>query len=462
MEHTTVTHSPLSDQTYRRELGGGLVLRWSVPSDLESLKQLYGNVFRNSANSPFNTRIGHWVEDLMSGRHPLLGPTDFAIVEDTERGRLAAATCLMNQSWDYDGVALPVGRPEIVASEAEYRNRGLVRAIFELIHARSAARGHLALGITGIPYYYRQFGYEFALDLGGGRTQQLSAVPALKEGESEPYLLRRATPEDLPKVRELYERERARAGLSTLIDAGYWRYALDGMKPEGGEGWQTHLIADAKAEGQPARGYLLLRHRRSSDAVAVIALAVEPGVPLVGVLPSVARALGELGKTLELWEPKPEPPAPSKIQFELGREHPVYSALGPALSPDRARPYAWYVRVPDVPAFIRRVAPVLERRLAGSVQAGYTGDLKVSFYRGGLWLKFEQGRLASAEPWQAPVLDSDAMAGCPPLVFLQLLLGHRSLQELRDFFPDVWANDTGRTLLEALFPQRLSWVIWLD
>lgn len=457
-----MTNASLSDQTYRRELGAGLVLRWSVPSDLENLKQLYGNVFRGGrSTNPFNARMGYWVEDLMSGRHPLSGPNDFAVVEDTERGRLAAATCLMNQTWDYDGVALPVGRPEIVATEAEYRNRGLIRAIFDLIHARSAARGHLAQGITGIPYYYRQFGYEFALDLGGGRTQLISSVAPLKEGESEPYLLRPATPEDLPKVRELYDCERARAGLSTQIDPDYWRFTLGGMHPQSAEGWVIQMIADARAEGQPVRGYVMYRRMRNGDTVVVVGLAVEPGVPLVGVLPSVTRALAELGKSLEQWEPKPEL-TPAKILFELGRSHPVYSALGPTLWPDQARPYAWYVRVADAPAFIRRVAPVLERRLAGSVQAGYTGDLKISFYRGGLWLKFEQGRLTSVEPWQAPVMDSDAMAGCPPLVFLQLLFGHRSLQELRDIFPDVWANDAGRTLLEALFPQRLSSVMWLD
>ena len=57
---------------------------------------------------------------------------------------------------------------------------------------------------------------------------------------------------------------------------------------------------------------------------------------------------------------------------------------------------------------------------------------------------------------------SGAMAGFPPLVFLQLLFGHRSLRELRHAFPDVWANETGRALLEALFPSRLAWVLPLD
>ena len=50
----------------------------------------------------------------------------------------------------------------------------------------------------------------------------------------------------------------------------------------------------------------------------------------------------------------------------------------------------------------------------------------------------------------------------PPLVFLQLLFGHRSLEELRYAFPDVWADDTARPLLEALFPSRPSYAMPIE
>src|SRR5688500_12533938 len=160
----------LSHPAYQRDLGGGLVLRWSTSADTEGIGQLYGFVFRSKPEDPLNHHMMAGERDLMSGRNPLIGPGDFAVVEDTDGGRILAATCLLRQTWEYDGVAFPVGRPEIVATLPEYRNRGLIRAIFELIHARGDGEGQLAQGITGIPYYYRQFGYEFALDLGGRRS----------------------------------------------------------------------------------------------------------------------------------------------------------------------------------------------------------------------------------------------------------------------------------------------------
>jgi hypothetical protein len=180
----------ISEASYRRALGDNLVLRWSTAADAEELGRLYSHVFRENADAPLNHYTVAWTDDLLSGRHPLIGPGDFALVEDTRQRTIVSATCLLSQTWEYEGIAFPVGRPEVVATAPDYRNRGLVRAIFELIHARSAAQGHMAQGITGIPYYYRQFGYEFALDLGGHRAVFFAAIPKLKAGATEPFRLR--------------------------------------------------------------------------------------------------------------------------------------------------------------------------------------------------------------------------------------------------------------------------------
>src|SRR5258708_26329912 len=83
------------------------------------------------------------------------------------------------------------------------------------------------------------------------------------------------------------------------------------------------------------------------------------------------------------------------------------------------------------------IAPALEKRLATSPVVGHTGEIKLDFYRGGLRMVFEQGRLAIAEPWRVPLYDSNASGGFPPLVFLQVLFGHRSIETLRQAFPDV-------------------------
>jgi hypothetical protein len=448
----------LHSQTYRRDLGGGLVLRWSTAADRDRLNQLYSYVFRDKADDPPNQVLPHWIGDLMSGRHPLLGPGDFALVEDTDREQIVTATCLLEQTWEYAGIPFAVGRPEVVATHPEYRNRGLVRAVFELIHARSAAFGHLAQGITGIYYYYRQFGYEYALDLGGSRSTYFAAIPQLKEGEAEPYSLRNATLDDLPRIMALYDHDRARVAISARHDEAVWRWLIDGQSSSSLENWHTQLILDSSGQIQ---GYALVGRRRWEDVVPIFGLTVAPGVSLAAVLPSVLRALQS--QAPDIPAPDPKTPPASRISFILGRDHPVYDVLGEKLTHQRRPLYAWYVRVPDLPAFLRHITPALEQRLANSSLAGHSGEVRLDFYRGGLRMVFADGRLMTVEDWQ---VDHNwgprGQAGFPPLVFLQLLFGRRSLAELRHAFPDVWADDEVYPLLEALFPPQPAWALPLD
>jgi hypothetical protein len=146
----------------------------------------------------------------------------------------------------------------------------------------------------------------------------------------------------------------------------------------------------------------------------------------------------------------------------LGPEHPVYRAL-PVTLDVAEPPHLQYVRVADVPAFLRHVGGVLERRLAASVAVGFTGRLRLSFYRDGVLLRFREGRLAGAEPCphHAPAEELGLVgASFPGLTFLQLLCGARSLDELEHAFADCRARtEEARVLLQALFPKHPS-LIW--
>lgn len=442
----------LADPAYRRDLGDGLLLRWSTAADAERLTTFYGLAFRRSEQGPLSARQLALVPDMMSGRNPLVGPDDFALVERTATGEVVAATALIRQAWDYDGIRFPVGRPEIVASLPEVRRRGLIRAIFEMIHARSDAQGDLAQGITGINWYYRQFGYEYAIELENGVRVTMAEIPAAKEGEPEPFRLRPAAEADLPLVARLYDEERASALVSTPIDAPYWRFGALEANPAADVFPQVSIIEEASGA---AVGYTFTGQRAFEGMLDVYGLWLRPGLWLAA-LPAVLRAYTKLGEQArERGDKQPL----RLLAFALPQGHPALAAL-PALvnTPPFNQPYAWYVRAPDLPALLRTLAPALERRVAASPFAGYTGALALDFYRGGLRMVWRDGRLAEVGDWQKPIW-GDGDAGFPPGIFLQLLFGYRDLAELRHAFPDVWTKGEARALLPTLFPRRASWVV---
>lgn len=441
----------------QRDLGQGLIARWSTVADSENIAQLVSMVFRNKADDPPNTHMANNVRRLMRGDNPLMTPKDYAVVEDTGKqgNPIVACVCLLRHNWEYEGVAFEMGRPEIVATDSDYRHRGLIRVLFEMVHARSTDEGHPVTAITGISYFYRQFGYEYALDLGGKRTTYTSQIPKAKEGEQEPYTLREATVEDIPLIQKFYNRRSSDNIVWNKMPDAHWRYELEGWKvqPELGKTSSIQIIVDHAGE---AKGYLLLASRRWGRELGVWGFDVAPGVSVQAMLPSVLRGLQAHGNQMPTEKPDTDPF--SEIGIYLGRNSPLYDVMG-GLAVATEAPYAWYVRVPDMPTFLKHIAPVLEKRLANSEAAGYTGELKIDFYRGGLHMVFEKGHLAMVENWVVPVFDSNAGAGFPALVFLQVVFGHRSIEELRYAFPDVWVNDETGYLLKTLFPARPSLVL---
>jgi GNAT superfamily N-acetyltransferase len=450
-------HAKLSDPNYTRDLGDGLILRWSTQRDSEDIGYLNSFVFRNSPQEPLNEMMASLMRDIMNGQHLMMSPGDFALVEDTRRKKhpLVAGTCLWRQTWEYEGIPFVIGRPEIVATDPDYRNRGLVRAIFELIHARSEAEGHLAQGITGIEYFYRQFGYEYALDLDVRRITHFALIPKAQEGMPEPFTLRDAVEEDIPLIQQLYDQHRKQYPVSTRVDEGWWRYQIRSLgKLNVDDYWHILMIIDRE---DAAQGYVITPRAYWRQNLGIYDLATVLGLNLQVLMPPLLRALQAHAQHVPAGRPGDGPV--DTFSFRLGVKHPAYAVLGKELAFEPQLPYAWYVRVPDLPKFIKHIAPALEVRLANSPVAGYSGTLTFNFYRGGLQLEFAQGKLIGAENWRIPAWHPDADASFPPLVFLQLLFGRRSLTELQYAFPDVDAKNEVKLLLDTLFPANPSWAI---
>jgi hypothetical protein len=430
-----------------RALGDGLVLRWATPADTGALAQFNGRI-HGDPDEPNPFVVGA-TRDWMADLHPTIGARNFTLVEDTRNdNRVVSSLCLIPQTWTYGGIPFGVGRPEIVGTDPAYRRRGLVRAQMDAAHARSAELGHLVQGITGILWYYRQFGYEYALALGGGRHAPLSTLPKLKADESEAYRLRPMTADDIPFLMPLYERACARSLVACPRDAAYWRYLLTGPTPGAYEHRPNQTIESAA--GRPV-GYVMPQLEFFGAWFVIGELEVSAGEPLRAVLPTVLRGL----QTLAEAEARRQVKNLSALYFALGGEHPAFAAA-PDLFPITRPPYAWYLRVPDLSAFLLRIAPVLAARLAASPFAGYTGDLLLSEFVRGWRLQFAQGQLTAVEPWQPPDDSDDARANFPPLVFLHLLFGHHAWAELRAIYPDCATRDETRALLDALFPRQFS------
>jgi hypothetical protein len=433
-----------------RDLGNGLLLRLSTHADGEALAEFNRWVHRDAGVVEPDEPVGEWTRELLSGQHPTFGEHDFTIVAERETGRIVSTLNLISQTWTYGGIPFGVGRVEAVGTAPEYRRRGLIRLQFDVVHRLSAERGEQVQAITGIPYYYRQFGYEMAMNLGGGREGYPSALPALKEGQTESFVLRPVVESDLDFVLELDRLTAQRSLVHAPRDARLWRFELFERRTNTVQRAEWRIVQTPAGQRGGLIGFSPFPWGGSRLGVLWFELA--PGWSYVETAASVLRAMKTEGQALMAAKGK----VLSGLEFGLGEQHPFYAANQERLPLVHA-PYAWYLRVPDLPGFVRTIAPALEERLARSFAAGHSGELKLSFYRSGLRILLERGRCAVIEPWLPVASQDEGHAAFPGLTFLQLLFGYRTSLELRSAFADVWsASDETRGLLAALFPRQNS------
>jgi hypothetical protein len=446
----------LNDRPILSQLADGLILCRSISADADALAEFNSHIHSDFGFDKPDQRVGAWTRDLLTKPHPTFHAEDCTLVVEAASGKIISSMNLISQTWAYEGIPFSVGRPELVGTLPEYRKRGLVRLQFEEVHRWSAARGELVQGITGIPFYYKLFGYEMGLELEGGRMGYEAHLPLLKEGETEPFSLRPATVDDIPFLMSVYAHACERHLITCVRDESVWRYDLAGQSQSNVDRLEFRIIQ--RADGEPV-GYLAHPWYDWNWGLAAKHYELKPGISWLEINPCVARYLWKTGGEYAKRDSRPE--VRSAFSFWFGSEHPSYDLFRGRL-PMVRKPYAWYIRTPDLPTFLRRIAPALEQHIEASVITGHTGEIKISFYRSGLHLKLEKGKLVSIESWM-PSHEDQGHAAFPDLSFTQLVFGYRTFDQLEQSYADCSCRDDGqRVLLTTLFPKKASAVMMVN
>lgn len=437
-----------------RSLGDGLLLRRSTPADADKLADFNARIHSEEGWEKPDDRLGWWTRDLLTRPHPTFGEGDFLLVEEQATGKVVSSLSHISQVWTYQGIPFKVGRPELVGTLPEYRHKRLVGIQFDEIHRWSAERGEQAQGITGIPYYYKRFDYEMGLELGGGRVTFSPLVPTLKEGVSEPYRLRPATEADIPFMGLVYDFASARQLARTARSEALWRYEIFGKSERNINRNEFRIIETAS--GEPV-GYVAHPWFNWGWGAALVEYELKPGVSWLAVTPSVARYALDVTRQYAM---RDHEPLEKKVgaAFWHGSQHPVYEVWRDKLPHVRST-YAWYIRVPDLPGFLKHISPVLEQRLTESYVPGYSGSVRLNLYKTGVQLTFEHGKLTECAAYKPQPNDMGEI-GLPDLTVLQLVFGYRSLDELKAAYADCyWDTVEARYLVSALFPKMPSSVV---
>lgn len=440
----------------RQQLDNGLILRSlgdGTQQDRDNLRQFYVDVFVGEYGEEDEV-LGLWVPDLLNEHHPTVVDDDiFVVVDPADNERIVSASLLIPQTWTYAGINVPTGQIELVGTLPSYRGKGLIRALFDAIHARSENMGHMLQSIGGIPNYYRQYEYAMAVDLGVGGVIPFGIIKDLKPDQKPSFSLRLATVEDIPQMVAYAQQFCSQYLLSVKHDAAHYEFEMLHRNLDSHVARVYMMIVDADGESV---GYVGVRSKARDGTLDLYHYAVGDTTSYLATINDVLRGLRDYALNNIS---KDAPQTPYAVRYESG----LSPVMTPLLRGNHSinlisNDYAWYIRVPNLIDFIQHIRPVLEERLEGSLANCYTGELQIGFYRKqGLYMRFEKGKLVEVADKPATLAHADARF--PEYTFYNLLFGHRSLPELRVGHIDVVYGPRADALLSILFPKQPSWLI---
>ena len=345
-------------------------------------------------------------------------------------GETVAALIMIPQTWVMGGVELRVAEMGCVATRPDHRGRGLQRALNGAFDAYAALHGFDLCALAGIPFFYRQFGYEYAVDLDHRTTLDADGIPDYEGLVARPF-----TDGDLDTASAMLEEAQSRYHVSCPRTREVWL-----MQHRTGYYNGEPFKAVALVEGGEMKAYA----RVSVDAPNGVLVLKEAGMASQAYARPVLAYLKEACREQGLARVRSQQfygDEPTKTMIELG---------GVA-----STPYAWQVKVLDHLGLFRNLSPLLESRLRASGYGGLTENLALNFRRFSVALTVEEGRITGVER----SLDcSDRTIGLNPYVFPQLLLGHRGVRELEAAYPDLRIRDSHRPILEAMFPRGPGYI----
>jgi predicted N-acetyltransferase YhbS len=390
---------------------GGLELRTARPSDLDQIGTLL--VDRGEEPDALDHRL------VVEGE---LGWDACAVVVDGDR--VVSTATLLDETVRVGDVVLPAGQVELVATQSGYEGRGLARALMGWAHDRSRDRGHLLQVMIGIPYFYRLFGYEYAIDIPRARALRESPPPGsgarvpVSVDVSAGSVLREATTADIPALVALQEAAQAPYDVAMPHPAERWHWLL----AHGGSTTRVLerdgvVVASART-GLPDEGLLV------AEAAAVDTTASH----------DLLDALRALGEPLTIVHRPLTTPGRAWVDL---------------LEPGGTDATQYYARLERPELVLDALRPVLTARLRA---AGLGRDVVISTFGRHYRLPWTTdaglGPVEVGGPMQAPGVAKGA--GVAPDRLPALLLGQLGIHGLERLYPDVYAPDS--ELFSALFP----------
>lgn len=372
-------------------------------------------------------------------------------IRDTAKNEIVCAMNAIPGTWYYEDVPLRNLELGWVGTLKEHRRKGLFKSLYTHFDKLLQEEEYDISTIQGIPYYYRQFGYDFVIPMGRTLWLTVDQIPQIDEKTPSSFMelnIREATSGDIDDLMKLYDEHNKELQVYAGRNRDLWNIQEE-AKREYDREFQTMILEDENG----VQGYLRF----------VLILSTGAGMHGSGsalqVIESRIRSFTGVRRALEFLRTK-------------ASEHNIYriGVIGPSTNNlsrvaldlgGRIRGgWKYQVRIPSMLRLLRSIQPVLEKRLIGTMFEGLTEDLMLNTFRNCYELKFVNGKIQSISDLGMQDVNENRRFRSPPDDLVRLVLGAYGIDELSHNNIDFLVSNSLKSLIKTLFPKRESCIYY--
>lgn len=401
--------------------------------DLNQLKALYNKVFAPE-------KVGE-LADALTLHYPDFNFENWFIAEHNQE--IVSGLALIPWRWQFEDVTLKVGEMAIVATDEKHRGQGLLRKCNEMLSQELVGQSYDLSIIQGIPGFYHQFGYHYAVNFEHHTELALYSIPDLDDSNA----FRAAEFSDIPFLMQEDERYRKEYSLSIIRSEAKWKYILSEGK---NSGYETDVFIIKQFDEQY---YCRILKQGFGEGLIVSEASYNMPKAVLDMFLSFLKQQANEAKKPYIRLNMPD----SHCLVKYAKHFGAINKPG----------YAWQIKIVDKCKFINKLTPLFEARIANSEFAGLNGTIVLDLYKTQITFEFKGGLMQS--PSEKTMENPDYLMSIPEDLLAALILGHRSWQELQYNRPDIFPADqylrfnvvnpaevTGR-LMNVLFPKTDNW-----
>ena len=392
------------------------------PSSDEDYTQLYRVMDTAFKDEDVASIVRNFVENYPE----MTGDNYFMIKHDNEA---VAGLLLIPQTWCIGGVEFKVAEMGCVGTAPMHRQRGLQRILNARYDEYAKESGYDLCVLAGIPYFYREFGYQYAVEL-----DYLTEIKIRKIPDGPRLETRQFSEDDIEQA-------------MSLLESTQKRYMVHSNRTK--TIWKTQLKTGIYG-AEPFKSIAVFEDSRLISYYRYQYLEEEKTYVIRELAQVTPQYVPRVAATIKI---KAEELGADKIKTKLSHtDH--FSQYLKKLGAKMNTPYAWQVKILNPVNFLRKLGPVLENRLEGSKFKGLSKVLKFNFWKYGISLSFEDGKLLDVKE----TTEASRNIGLNPYASIQLFMGYRSRVDLQYAYQDFIIRDEYEELIDVLFPRKPGYI----